>query len=320
MSLISAKTRILLNLFLPQRRRPNPRYSVSDADTDLSGKTIVFTGGTDGIGRVAVEILFKMGADIVLLGRNRAKSEEVIRQLKSMDDQRTARLYCCDLASMESVNECADRILADTPHIDVLINNAGINLNRRIITPDGFETNWAVNYLGPYLLTNRLLKRVRESAPSRIVNLTTNTEFLDELDCDEISVKTDFDTNSSYVESKLSMNMFSIDLALELEGSGATVNSLCPGYIRSNLLSNLSGPEKIMQAIMNIMASPAEVGADRLVRLAISSEFSGVNGIYLNEDQTRPHHRDAQNFDKRKRIRKITEKALSQWLPIQEIE
>ncbi len=320
MSLINAKTRILLNLFTPQRRKANPKHTVSDSDRNLSGKTIVFTGGTDGIGRVAIEMLYELGADIILLGRNKAKSEEVIRQLNTISEYGSARLYLCDLASMESVNECADRILVETPKIDVLINNAGINLNRRTMTTDGFEANWAINYLAPYILTNRLLDRIRESSPSRIVNLTTNTEFLDELDCDNIKVKTDFDTNSPYVESKLSMNMFSIDLAMKLEGSGVTVNSLYPGYIKTNLLSNLTGPEKIMQSIMNIMASPAEVGADRIVRLAISSKFNGANGIYLNEDQVSPHHKDAQNSDKRERIRKITEKTLSKWLPTKEAE
>lgn len=80
MKLASNKTRILLNLFVPQRRKPNTKHAIQEKDKDLSGKTIVFTGGTDGIGRVAVEMLYKMGANIVLLARNKTKGEDVIRE------------------------------------------------------------------------------------------------------------------------------------------------------------------------------------------------------------------------------------------------
>lgn len=255
-----------------------------------------------------------MGANVVLLGRNKAKSEAVVRELTASGEQGTASVQICDLASMSSVKACAERILAEHRQIDVLVNNAGVNMTKPIITEDGFETNWAINYLGPYLLTNLLLDRLRESAPSRIVNLTTNTAFLDHIDFDDIQTKPDFDTSSTYVESKLSMNMFSIDLARRLSGTGVTVNYLYPGYIKSNLLSNLTGAQKIMQFFMRVMASPTEVGADRIVRLAVSSEFQGVTGTYVSEDDIKPHHPEAEVAAKREQIMKISENALSRWL------
>jgi len=314
MELINAKTRIMLNLFVPQRKKPNPRHAIPESDKNLSGKTIVFTGGTDGMGRVAVEMLYKMGAKVVLLGRSKTKGETVVRELTTAGGRGEVSFQVCDLASMRSIKDCSERILAEHSRIDVLVNCAGINLPKRIITGDGFETNWAINYLGPYLLTKLLLDRLRESASSRIVNLTTNTAFLDHIDFDDIQTKPDFDTSSTYTESKLSLNMFSIDLARRLEGTGVTVNYLYPGYIKSNLLSNLEGSEKIMQFFMRVMASPTEVGADRIVRLAVSSEYQGISGSYVAEDDIKPHHPEAQVAAKREQLMQISEKALTQWL------
>ncbi len=292
----NSKLGILVNLFLPQRRKPDSKHAIPEKDKNLEGKTIVFTGGTDGMGRVAVEMLYEMGAHVGDLGRNKLGFQ------------------ICDLASMDSVKNCAERILAEYSKIDVLINNAGINMTKPTFTSDDFETNWAVNYLGGYLLTKLLLPRIQQSSPSRIVNLTTNTAFIDHIDFDDIQSKPNFDTGDAYTQAKLSMNMFSIDLAKNLEGTGVTVNYLYPGYIKTNLLSNLEGPEKMMQFFMNVMASPTEVGADRIIRLAISSEYEGKTGVYVYEDKIKPPHKEAQIESKRNHLKKISEKALKKWL------
>ncbi|GAD88687.1 putative oxidoreductase [Vibrio halioticoli NBRC 102217] len=318
MPLLNDKTRILLKLFVPQRRTPNPQHAIPEGDKNLQGKTIVFTGGTDGIGRVAVEILCSMGANIVLLARNKAKAEAVIESIKAAHTQGSINLQICDLASMESVKACTERILSDYPKIDILVNNAGINMTKPVITNDNFETNWAINYFGPRLLTELLLDRIKTSAPARIVNLTTNTEFIPEIDFDDIQARANFDTDESYVESKLSMNMFTVDLAKQLQSSGVTANSLCPGHIRSNLLSHLEGAEKVMSHVMHCMASPTLVGADRIVRLAISSEFDDVTGVYVCEDKLKPHHQETQKPEKRTQAQQMTAKALSSWLPVNE--
>ncbi len=309
------KTRILLNLFWPQRRKPDPRHAIAEADKDLSGKTIVFTGGTDGIGRVAVAMLYRMGAHVVLLARSPAKGVSVIGELAATAGGRgKISLQACDLASMDSVKACAERILSEHGRIDVLVNNAGVNMTTPVITEDGFETNWAINYLGPRLLTQLLLERLQASAPSRIVNLTTNTAFIDRFDVDALRTKPDLATDNTYVEAKLAMNMFSIDLARQLEGTGVTVNYLYPGYIRSNLLSDLRGAQKIMQFFMRVMASPAEVGADRIVRLAVSSAYRDISGAHVSEDDIRPHHPEAQVAAKRHRLDQTIRKVLSRWL------
>ncbi len=308
----------MINLFLPQRRKPDPRHALPKTDRDLSGKTIVLTGATDGMGRVAAGMLHEMGANLVLLGRKSSQGQMVIRELTERGGQGRVDFESCDLSSMDSVKACAERILATHERIDVLINCAEINATKQIITDDGFELNWAVNYFGPFLLTRLLLDRITASAPARIVNLTTNTAFLDRIDMDEIQAKPNFATSETYVESKLSMNMASIDLAQKREGAGVTVNYLHPGNIRSNLLRHLSGAEKLMGHVMRAMASPTEVGADRIVRLAISSEFEGATGTYLAEDIIRPAHPEAQITAKREQLARITKQALANWLPTDE--
>jgi len=317
MPILSKRTQILLKLFMPQRKRPNPECALSASDKNLQGKTIVFTGGTDGIGRLAAELLYKMGANLIILGRNERKGKAVLAELEKSRSigHGQAAFELCDLASMDSVKACAKRIKENYPRIDVLVNNAGINMTQPIFTDDGFETNWAVNYLGPRLLTELLLDRIRDSAPARIINLTTNTDFIEKMDLDEIEAHPNFDTTDTYTASKLAMNMYTIELARQLEGSAVTVNYLYPGYIKSNLLSNLKGAEKMMQYMMNIMASPTLVGADRIVRLVASSKFEGVSGVYLAQDELKPHHEEAQIPEKRARMQAISQKVLSKWIP-----
>lgn len=314
MPLISEKTRIILKVFTPQRRKSDPRHALAEADRDLSGKTIVFTGGTDGIGRVAVTQLHEMGAHLVILGRSSQKGKALLDELSANGGSGTASFEACDLASLKSVKECAERILAAHVRIDVLVNCAGINAMSEALSEDGFGMNWSVNYLAPVLLTRLLLDRVRASAPARIINLTTDTAYLDVLDVEAMEASPDLGFVESYAASKLSFEMFSYDLAQELKGSGVTVNLQHPGYIRSNLLRNLSGAERVMQLVMRVMASPTEVGAQRIVRQVASSKLEDVTGVLIAEDDLKPHHAEIADAAKRERVRQLTDKLLGPWL------
>jgi len=311
-ALLDPKTRILLNLFVPQRRKPNPRHAIPDSDKDLSGKTVVFTGGTDGMGRVAAEMLVKMGASVVILGRNQTKGESAVREVSAKGGRGAASFERCDLASMPSIQECASRVLGEHSRIDVLVNCAGVNATTRTVTQEGFETNWAINYLGPFLLTKLLLGRIQDSAPARIVNLTTNTDFLDHIDFDDLQSERGF--GKSYTQSKVAMSMFTHELARRLDGKGVTVNVLHPGYIKSNLLRDLEGPQGVMRFAMQVMASPTEVGAERIVRLAVSSAYQGVTGTFFSEDDIQPPHAEARDATRRERLMQISETAVAPWL------
>ena len=314
MPLVSEKTRIILKLFTPQRRKPNPRHALAAAERDLAGKTIVFTGGTDGIGRVAVEMLHQMGAHVVVPGRDAAKGKALLAALAARGGRGKASFEPCNLADLQSVKDCAARILAAHRRIDVLVNCAGINAMSDVPTKDGFAMNWSVNYLAPVLLTRLLLDRLRDAAPARIVNLTTDTAYLDVIDLETMETAPDLGQKDSYAASKLAFEMFSVDLAQSLSGSGVTVNLQHPGYIRSNLLRNLRGAERVMQGVMRIMASPTEVGADRIVRQVAASGFNGVSGVLIAEDTQRAHHSEVGIAAKRQRLAAFTDRILARWL------
>ena len=313
MDTFSKRARLVLNTFVPQRRKPDPRHTIPSSDKNLSGKTVVFTGGTDGMGRFAVEMLYNMGACVVLLGRNKAKGMAVVQAIASSEGRGAMTFQSCDLASMRSVRACADRVLADHSRIDVLVNCAGASIPERILTEEGFETNWAINYLGPYLLTNLLLERLKSSAPARIVNLSSETEALGHIDFEDIQLEHGWSSFNSYPQAKLALNMFTIDLARKLEGTGVTVNSLNPGFIRSNLLRDMKGVQGLFRTIMRLFASPPEVGADRIVRLAISSEYQGVTGVYVSEDTIKAPNPEAQDPATREKLMRISESSVAQW-------
>lgn len=208
---------------------------------DLKGKIVVFTGGTDGMGRVAVDKLAQMGANLIILGRNKQKTIKVVEELNNLVGSNCARYVLCDLASQKSIRNAAKEILTLCPKINLLINCAGANVGTRNINEDGFEMNWAINHLGPFLLTNLLLDRIKSSSPSRIVFLSSATEKRAHMHLNDLQLTKNWSVFKSYAQAKLAMNMCTRKMAKELEGSGVTVNALNPGFIKSNLLHNLKG-------------------------------------------------------------------------------
>ncbi|MFR9651957.1 MAG: SDR family NAD(P)-dependent oxidoreductase [Rikenellaceae bacterium] len=212
---------------------------------------------------------------------------------------------------MDSVKSCAESILAKHLKINILVNCAGVNMLGVIkFTDDNIETTWAVNYFAPVLLTLLLQPAITE----RIVNLTTDTLFIDSIDYDYIAMHSDFNTKAPYFDSKLALNMFTIDIAEKLKHKGITVNAMLPGYIKSNLLRDLKVAARIMQTMMNIMASPTEVGADRIVRLVAAERFGKETGLYMAEDKIEPFHPEALNTESREKIKVATDRFLSRWV------
>lgn len=261
---------------------------------DLKGKTVVFTGGTDGMGKAAVEKLAAMGATIMLLGRSKEKTMGVVSELNKTANAENTHYVHCDLASQESIRNAANTILDNCPRIDLLINCAGANFGERALTVDGHEMTWAVNHLAPVLLNLLLLDRIKESSPSRIVNLSSATEKSGHIHFDDIQLEKGWSTFKSYTQAKLAMNMCTIKMAKELEGSGVTVNALNPGFIKSNLLRNLKGWERMVGVpYMFFFASKAEVGADRILRVALSKEYENVSGQFVYEDAIRDPNPEA---------------------------
>ena len=193
-------------------------------------QVILVTGSTSGLGRGVALELASTGAHIIVHGRNRERGMEVVNQIEQ-EGIGSAEFYAADLASFDQVREFAETILQDYEKVDVLVNNAGIHLapeDGRLLSVEGHELTFAVNYLSGYLLTRMLLPRIIESAPSRIVNVSSRGQRNAVIDFDDVMLERNYNDSQAYRQSKLAQVMFTFDLARELEGTGVIVSAVHP--------------------------------------------------------------------------------------------
>jgi NAD(P)-dependent dehydrogenase (short-subunit alcohol dehydrogenase family) len=253
-------------------------------DQDLSGKVIVFTGGTDGIGRVALERLASMGADIVLVARNPEKTAQVVSELTAKGYAGTLSTVTCDLGMLNMVRQAAAEILQKCKRIDLLINCAGGNIPERALSSEGYELNFVVNYLSPFLLTELLLERVKATPNARIINLTSATQQKGNLDLDDLHREKNWSIFSTYAQAKLCIIMHAQDVAKRLQGSDVTINCLNPGYIQTNIGRGIKGVERFFLKFFGGLAAPAWVGGERIVAASLSAQYAAVSGKFIYED------------------------------------
>ena len=239
----------------------------------------VVTGATRGIGRATAISLAKLGAQIVIVGRDSTRLDEVRRETG-----RAANTdVCCiraDFASLASVRRAADEIARRWPTIHVLINNAGINAGRRQTSEDGFELTFAVNHLAPFLLTSLLVPALAAGAPSRIVNVTSVFAHVAGIDVDDIMFeRRHYSSTRAYNQSKLSTVMFTMELAERLAGSGIAVNCVSPGLVATDLMREhwWFKPRRLRALWSKWLLSPQEAAA-RVVQVATSETLDGVSG------------------------------------------
>jgi NAD(P)-dependent dehydrogenase (short-subunit alcohol dehydrogenase family) len=253
---------------------------------DLTGKVVVVTGANSGLGKASAVALARMGATVVMASRNREKGaaamEEVRRRTGAGDRIELAEL---DLASLRSVRSLAAEVLERYDRLDVLLNNAGLVQGHRRTSVDGFEMTVGVNHLGPFLLTTLLLDRLRASAPSRIVNVSSiahraasGPSLVADLQSELAYVEMD-----AYAKSKLCNVLFTRELARRLAGTGVTANALHPGVIRSGFARG-GDATPVLAATFALtrpfLLSPRQ-GARTQVFLASSPDVASVSGEYF---------------------------------------
>ena len=259
-------------------------------------KTIVVTGGTSGIGRATALGLAPLGSRLVLVGRDAGRSEETLAAIRAATGRTDVEVVRGDFASLAGVRGIADELSRKTEKIDVLVNTAGVTVLKRTTTADGFETTFAVNHLGYFLLTGLLLPRLRAAAPgARIVNVASDAHRWGVLDLDDLQNERDFKGMKVYGQSKTANILFTRELARRLEGSGVTANSLHPGAIATRL-GRGNGPwSDALQRVLSVFMKSPEQGAETSIYLASSPTVEGVNGRYFansKEKQPRPHATD----------------------------
>jgi retinol dehydrogenase-14 len=261
----------------------------SSSDPDLRGRTALVTGANAGIGLEASVALARMGAEVVLVARDRARGEAALQEVRERSGSRTVSLLLGDLGSQASVRALAAAFRAAHPQLHILINNAGCVSTERRETVDGIEETFAVNHLGPFLLTNLLLDIVERSAPARIVNVASTGHYRGTLDFDDLGfAKGGYWVMRAYSRSKLANVIFTRDLARRVAGKNVTVTSLHPGAVATNIWSGAPAWAKPLLAVAKrfFMITPEEGGA-RVVYLATSPEVEGKTGAYFENNVER---------------------------------
>ena len=258
-------------------------------------KTALVTGSTDGVGRVVATRLAEDGIRVLVHGRDRQRGERVVAEIA--DRGGTAEFISADLAALADVRQLADTVRDRTERLDILVNNAGIGTAGagRQTSVDGYELRFAVNYLAGFLLTRLLLPLLRQSAPARIVNVSSAGQQA--IDFSDVMLTHGYSGQRAYCQSKLAQILFTIDLAHEIEGSGVTVNCLHPATYMNTTMVRRAGVTPY---------STVEEGADAILNLAQSPALAGRSGLYFNGLREARADRQAYDADARARLRAIS--------------
>jgi len=266
----------------------------------MEGKICIITGANSGIGKATAIGLAKMNAIIVMICRSKERGEEAQKEIIELTGNKKVDLLLCDLSSQESIRKFVSEFKSKYQKLHILINNAGVMLSKRGVSVDGFEMNFAVNHLGPFLLTNLLLDVLKKSAPSRIINVSSAAHRMAKMDFDDLqSEKMKYRLMKIYGASKLALMLFSYELSRKLEGTSVTVNTLHPGLVNTNLGQDQSS---FSQGFGKLFFKKAEKGAETSIYLASSQEVEGITGKYFAKKQQKQSSEESYNEDYAKRL------------------
>lgn len=272
----------------------------------VEGKVCVVTGGNSGIGLHTAIGLARQGARVAIVSRSREKGEAAQAAARAAGVE--LELVVGDLGSLQSTRALADELLARYERLHVLVNNAGLWMTERQLTPDGLETTFAVNHLAPFLLTHLLLPRLQESAPARIVNVASAAHQRGRLRWDDLQAERGFGKVQAYCDSKLCNVLFTRELARRLEGTGVTANSLHPGVVNTNLSSNSTGVIRWgWDLLAPLFFTSPEKGARTSLHVACAPELEGVSGRYFASSREVTPARAAQDDAAARRLWEVSE-------------
>ena len=248
----------------------------------MEGRTCLITGGSDGIGYVAARELARMGARVVIVGRNAAKTDGAVQRIVEETGNSRIDGVLADLSSQVQVRRVASEALDLLPRIDVLLNNAGALFLSNSRSVEGLEMTFALNHIGYFLLTNLLLERLRESAPARVINVSSSSHWSPgKFKMEDLPKPGSNRGYRAYGRSKLCNILFTYELARRLEGTDITVNALHPGLVRTNIARNNGPLGRVVNFFIGARGVNADKGAETLVYLASSPEVDRITGKFF---------------------------------------
>jgi NAD(P)-dependent dehydrogenase (short-subunit alcohol dehydrogenase family) len=278
-----------------------------EINIDMTGKTCLITGGNSGIGKATALGLARMGANVVIVSRSKEKGEAALADIITKSGNRNIELMLADMSSQDSIRKFAGDFKAGHEKLHLLVNNAGVYLTRRTTTVEGLESTFAINHLGPFLLTNLLLDLLKASAPSRIVNVTSDAHNGAKVKFEDLQGEKKFSGWQAYGQSKLAMILFTHELATRLDGTGVTVNSAHPGVVRTNFAKNNGGLVSFGFRLIGTLFISPQTAAKRILYVATSPDVEGVNGKYFTKMHAAKSSQESYDDDSAKRLWQMSE-------------
>jgi len=268
----------------------------------MRGRVVFVTGATSGIGQETARQLAAMGATVVLGARDNDSGERARAQVTATGGG-SVEVIAGDLSLTEDVRRVATEFQNRFDRLDVLINNAGVDVGRRVTTDDGFELTFAVNYLAPFLLTKALLDVLRGSAPARVLNMVSSGHKGGRLELDDLQHERKFSGQRAYNDSKLALVLFTYELARRLDGSGVTANCVDPGFVRGTSIGQTlpAAYKAVGVLLMPFMTTPTKAAAG-VAWAASAPELAGVNGAYLKRGKQASSSKDSRDPNLARRL------------------
>jgi NAD(P)-dependent dehydrogenase (short-subunit alcohol dehydrogenase family) len=257
----------------------------------MKNKIVLITGATGGIGKQTALALAKIGAQVIITGRNKSSGEETVAEIKQVSGNSKVDLLIGDLSAQANIHSLAEQFKVKFDRLDVLINNAGLASSKRELTADGIESNFAVNVVAPFLLTHLLMDRLKSSASARVITLMGG-DVPSKLDLDNLQSEHSFDGLNSYSQSKLTMMAMMYEFSQRVQGANVTINVCYPGQASTNMTRSVT-PEMLpgfMRFIFPILklavredgGKSAAKASRSSVYLASSKDVDGVSGKYFD--------------------------------------
>jgi NAD(P)-dependent dehydrogenase (short-subunit alcohol dehydrogenase family) len=237
-----------------------------------------------------------MGAHLIMVGRDASKTAQKVEEVRRRSGSMAVDSLLCDFSSQAQVRRLAEEFRARHDRLHVLVNNAGTVFTKRALTADGVESTFAVNYLGPFLLTNLLLDVLKASAPARVIIVSSSGHYGGTMDFNDLWFEHGYQIMRAYGRSKLAAILFTRELAKRLHGTGVTVNALHPGAVATSIWDHAPVVTRPIFSLAKrlFMISPA-AGAQTIVYLATSPEVEGQTGLYFEKNRPKLPSRLAQD-------------------------
>ncbi|CAN7999756.1 unnamed protein product [Ixodes hexagonus] len=257
-------------------------------DVKLDGKNVIVTGSNTGLGKEAAREFAKRGANVIMACRNVEKCRRTRKELIKATNNKSIVCEELDLASLDSVQEFATRIITNIGKVHILVNNAGVMRCPRTLTKEGFEMQLGVNHLGShFFLTLQLLDAIKAAAPSRIVNVSSAAHLRGQIKFNDLNSDENYDPAEAYNQSKLANALFTRELARKLKGTGVSTFAVHPGIVNTEITRHMGIANSVVatvfaKPILWLFTKSPRQGAQTIVHCALAEGLEADSGAYFS--------------------------------------